>query len=64
MLPWLVSWWLCGVVAALVARLKGRSGFGYFLLGMVAGPLALIVVAMPPFYGVREVTEEDVKNEL
>ena len=46
-----------------MARVKGRSSFGYFLLGMVAGPLALIVAAMPPFYGVREVTEEDVKDE-
>ena len=59
MLHWLLLWLLCGIVAAVIARFKQRSGCGYFLLGMIAGPLAFVVLAMPT-YQVRLVTEEDV----
>lgn len=37
-----------GVVAALVARSRGRSAVGWFLSGLFLGPFGLVVVALPP----------------
>jgi hypothetical protein len=36
-----------GVTAALVAHSKGRSSVGWFLCGLVIGPFAFIVAALP-----------------
>ena len=36
-----------GVTAALVAFSKGRSSIGWFLCGLVIGPFAFIVAALP-----------------
>jgi hypothetical protein len=36
-----------GVTAALVAHSKGRSSIGWFLCGLVIGPFAFIVAALP-----------------
>jgi len=40
-------WCLFGMVAAILATQKGRSGFGWFLLGVLIGPFALIVALLP-----------------
>jgi hypothetical protein len=39
---------LFGVVSGLLARSKGRSVLGWFLVGLIIGPFALIVAVMPP----------------
>jgi hypothetical protein len=39
----LTIWILCGVVAAVVASNKGRSGCGWFILGVLLGPLGFIL---------------------
>jgi hypothetical protein len=39
-------WILCGFIACVIASGKGRSGFGWFLLGILFGPLALLAVAV------------------
>lgn len=36
-------WLLCGIISAVVASNKGRSGFGWFILGFLLGPLGLIL---------------------
>lgn len=41
-------WMAFGVVCALVAKQKGRSAFGWLLLGAVFGVFALIVLAFMP----------------
>lgn len=41
-----ILWILCGVAAAFVASAKGRSGFGWFLLGLLFGPIALLAAAV------------------
>ncbi|NVP58065.1 zinc ribbon domain-containing protein [Mycoplana rhizolycopersici] len=41
----LIIWILFGVAAGVVASSKGRSGFGWFLLGCIFGVFALIIVA-------------------
>ena len=38
----IIIWLLCGVVSAGVAASKGRSGSGFFLLGVLLGPLGLL----------------------
>lgn len=42
-----VIWLFCGIGAAIIATAKGRSGVGWFLLGMLLGPLALAVAFFP-----------------
>jgi hypothetical protein len=38
-----VFWVLCGILAAVVATNKGRSGFGWFLIGLLLGPVGFIL---------------------
>jgi ribosomal protein L40E len=44
----LLAWLLFGIVSAVVARNKGRSGCGWFVLGVLLGPIGLILA-----FGVR-----------
>jgi hypothetical protein len=37
-----------GMVSGLIARIKGRSMLAWFVAGLIIGPFALIVAAMPP----------------
>ena len=36
-------WFLLGILSAAVASAKGRSGCGWFLMGVLLGPLGLIL---------------------
>ena len=40
-------WLLFGVVAFVIASSKGRGGRGWFLLGPLFGPFALVVALLP-----------------
>ena len=41
-------WLLSGIAAGAIGSSKGRFGFGWFLLGLVLGVFALVmVIAMP-----------------
>ncbi len=42
MIFWGLVWLACGVASALVASSKGRSGTGFFILGVLLGPLGLL----------------------
>ena len=44
----LIIWILFGVVAAVVATNKGRSGCGWFLLGVLFGPFGFILSLVVP----------------
>lgn len=53
-----VAWLLCAVTAAGIAIRKGRSGLGFFLLGLLLGLIGVIIAAvingeMPPPKGSR-----------
>ena len=37
-----------GIVAAIIARTKGRNSLGWFVAGLIIGPFALIVAVLPP----------------
>ncbi len=41
--PFAAVWLLSGIVSAMVATNKGRSGCSWFLLGFLLGPLGLIL---------------------
>jgi hypothetical protein len=45
-MEYVIYWLLFGMVAAIIANSKGRSGCGWFLLGMLLGPFSLVVVAL------------------
>lgn len=44
----LVVWFLFGIVSAVVASNKGRSGCGWFALGVLLGPFGLIFALVVP----------------
>lgn len=42
-----VLWLLFPIIAGVAAERKGRSGGGWFLLGLLIGPFSLVVLALP-----------------
>ena len=46
-LPFL-AWVLFGVISTVVASNKGRSGCGWFLIGILLGPFGLIFALLVP----------------
>ena len=43
----IIIWLLFGIVASIIASTKGRSGFGWFLLGVLIGPFSLVIIFLP-----------------
>ena len=41
---WGIIWIACGIFSAIVASSKGRSGFGWLVLGLIFGVFALLAV--------------------
>ncbi len=37
-----------GVVSSIIAYGKGRNSLGWFIAGLLIGPFALVVAALPP----------------
>lgn len=53
-------WLAFAVACAIIASSKGRSGFGWFIIGLPFGLLALIVVAvMPSLKGRKDAPSPD-----
>ena len=46
-LEFVVIWILFGIVASIIAGVKGRSGCGWFIAGVLLGPFGLIVAFLP-----------------
>jgi hypothetical protein len=42
-MEYIIIWFLFGIVSAIVASTKGRSGCGWFILGILLGPFGLIL---------------------
>jgi len=42
-MEFLAIWLVCGLIAAVIASNKGRSGCGWFLVGVLLGPLGFIL---------------------
>jgi hypothetical protein len=43
-----VFWIVCGIASAVVASSKNRSGPSWFVLGILLGPFALLMVGFMP----------------
>jgi hypothetical protein len=41
-MPFVVIWLLFGIVSAMIASNKGRSGCGFFVLGILLGPFGIL----------------------
>jgi hypothetical protein len=54
MLAAVVLWVFFGVVSAGIATARGRSGVGWFLLGILFGPFALAVALLPTAEATRQ----------
>ena len=42
LMSFLIIWLLCGIAAAMIASNKGRSGCGFFALGILLGPFGIL----------------------
>jgi hypothetical protein len=47
MLWWIVIAFVCGGIASVIAKNKGRSEFGWGLSAFIVGPFALLVFLLP-----------------
>jgi uncharacterized membrane protein YeaQ/YmgE (transglycosylase-associated protein family) len=45
-LCYIVIWLLCGVVAAAIYQKKGRSGLAAFIVGILFGPIGVILALL------------------
>jgi hypothetical protein len=41
------AWLFCGIISAMIASNKGRSGCGWFIIGILLGPLGFAVALLP-----------------
>jgi len=55
-MEYVIIWLLFGIVSAVAASNKGRSGCGWFLLGVLLGPFAIILVLIIP--NLKEIEKE------
>lgn len=58
-MEFLVIWLVCGIIAAIIGTNKGRSGCGWFLVGVLLGPLGIILALV-----VAKDTEEVEKRNI
>ena len=47
-MEFLIIWLLFGIVSSVVASNKGRSGWGWFALGLLLGPFGFILALVVP----------------
>jgi len=43
---WLVIWFFCAIMCAVIARKKNRTALGWFFLGLILGPIGLLIAAV------------------
>ena len=59
---WLVFFLVCAAFAAALARARGRSALGWFLLGVIFGPFSLLVGFFPVKDGVTFTTSRSARK--
>jgi len=47
-MEFVILWVLFGIIAAAIAQKKGRSGCGWFIVGVLLGPLSFVVLLLSP----------------
>lgn len=43
---WVFIWFLCGIICAIIARNKNRTALGWFFVGLILGPIGLLIAAV------------------
>lgn len=43
-----IFWIICGIAASYVAKQKGKAAWAWFVVGIILGPLALLMVGLSP----------------
>lgn len=43
-MEYIIIWVVCGIGAAVIASSKGRNAFGWFIGGLLLGPIGLLIV--------------------
>lgn len=46
-MTFVIIWIFCAIISAVIASNKGRSGPGWFFLGLIIGPFAFAVALLP-----------------
>lgn len=60
----LLAWLICPIIAASVASSKGRTGFGWFLLGAAFGLFALVAIIALPNLRLQQEQHQQRREEL
>ena len=47
-MEYIIIWFVCGVISAFIADGKGRSGCSWFFVGVLLGPLGIILALVMP----------------
>ena len=47
-MEFIIVWLLCGLICTVIAGAKGRSSFGHFFIGVLFGPLGVILSLVMP----------------
>lgn len=42
-MAWIIFWVICGVLTSITASNKGRDGVGWFIIGVLLGPLGFLI---------------------
>lgn len=58
----LIIWLLFGIASAVIASNKGRSGCGWFILGVLLGPFGLILAAVSSRKSTKVVVENHARQ--
>ena len=45
-MEYIILWIVCGIGSAAIASSKGRSTFGWLVLGLLFGPIAVLIVGL------------------
>ncbi|MBA4389307.1 MAG: hypothetical protein C0404_15150 [Verrucomicrobia bacterium] len=64
LMMYIMLWFLFGIVSAVAANSRGRSGCGWFITGVLLGPFGLILVLVLPKQNVDAVNVADISAEL
>jgi predicted RNA-binding Zn-ribbon protein involved in translation (DUF1610 family) len=56
-----VFWFICGLIASYINKNRGNNEFIGFLLGLLLGPLGIIIALVTPIN--KEVLEENLETE-
>lgn len=47
-MTYIIVWIICGAICAMIAGAKGRSGAAFFLLGLLLGPIGVLLAFCTP----------------